>query len=128
MDTKTMHAAREGSATGQLTFPEVVKMLIGAGVESYQVDFENKTDTFYLPDGQTHSESLTAEIPASAADFTQDEVIAAIRAAQSDTIRYPEFVKRIRKAGVVAYRVFITGKRAIYFGHKGEIHIEEFPR
>jgi hypothetical protein len=29
---------------------------------------------------------------------------------------------------VIAYWAFLTGKKVIYFGRKGEFHIEEFPR
>ncbi len=31
-------------------------------------------------------------------------------------------------AGTIAYWVFRTGKKVIYFGRKGEFHIEEFPK
>jgi len=61
-------------------------------------------------------------------EFSPSEVVAAIRGAQADAIRYPEFVKRSVAAGVIAYWAFLTGKRVIYFGRKGEFHIEEFPR
>jgi hypothetical protein len=29
---------------------------------------------------------------------------------------------------VIGYWAFLTGKRVIYFGRKGEQHIEEFPK
>jgi uncharacterized protein YbcV (DUF1398 family) len=63
-----------------------------------------------------------------AREFSLDEIIAAIRAAQADTIRYPEFVKRSTSAGVVGYWAFLAGKKVIYFGRKGESHTEEFPK
>jgi hypothetical protein len=31
-------------------------------------------------------------------------------------------------AGITAFWVFLTGRKVIYFGRKGEIHVEEFPR
>ena len=49
-------------------------------------------------------------------------------AAKRRTIRYPEFVKQATAAGVVGYWAFLTGKKVIYFGRKGEQHAEEFPR
>lgn len=128
MDTTTMREALEGSAAGRLTFPQAVGMLIGAGVESYFVDFARGTDTFYMPDGRTHVEAFTLPSAPIADEFNAAEVVTAIRAAQADTIRYPEFVERVRKAGVTAYWTFIAGRRVIYFGRKGEFHIEEFPR
>jgi hypothetical protein len=30
--------------------------------------------------------------------------------------------------GTAAYQTFLTGKKVIYFGRKGEFHVEEFPR
>jgi hypothetical protein len=43
-------------------------------------------------------------------------------------VRYPELVKRSTPAGVIGYWAFLTGERVIYFGRKGEQHIEEFPK
>jgi len=63
-----------------------------------------------------------------AQEFSTEGIVAAIRGAQSDTIRYPEFMKQAAAAGVIAYWAFLTGKKVIYFGRQGEMHIEEFPR
>jgi uncharacterized protein YbcV (DUF1398 family) len=63
-----------------------------------------------------------------AAEFDNAGLVAAIRGAQADTVRYPEFVKRSTAAGVIGYWAFLTGKKVIYFGRKGEQHIEEFPK
>jgi uncharacterized protein YbcV (DUF1398 family) len=127
MNTEAMRAALEGSEAGRLTFPEVVQMLLGAGVESYCADLMQGTDTFYVPNGETHVEKMKLARGKIAESFSQDGLIAAIRTVQKDEIRYPEFLRRIMAAGVAAYRVFLTGKRAVYIGRKGEIHIEEFP-
>jgi uncharacterized protein YbcV (DUF1398 family) len=116
------------SQAGKLTFPEVVRRLLDAGVESYFCDLAVRQETFYMSDGETHSEKMTLPPAAIAAEFSPSDVLAAIRSAQADTIRYPEFVKRSVAAGVIAYWAFLTGKRVIYFGRKGEFHIEEFPR
>jgi uncharacterized protein YbcV (DUF1398 family) len=62
-----------------------------------------------------------------AEEFSSADLVAAIRGAQADTIRYPEFMKRSAAAGVIAYWAFLTGRKVIYFGRKGELHIEEFP-
>jgi len=37
-------------------------------------------------------------------------------------------VERSAAAGVIAYWVFLTGKKVVYFGRKGEVHTEEFPK
>ena len=37
-------------------------------------------------------------------------------------------MKRSTAAGVIAYWAFLSGKKVVYFGRKGEFHVEEFPR
>src|ERR1700683_977309 len=58
MNTAAMHKALAGSQAGKLTFPEVVGMLIGAGVESYFADLLRGEETFYTTDGETHREQM----------------------------------------------------------------------
>jgi len=101
--------------------------LLEAGVESYFVDLATGNETFYMADGKTHVKSMTLPLLPIAEDFSSSELIFAIRGAQADTIRYPEFVKRSAAAGVIAYWAFLTGRKVIYFGRKGESHVEEFP-
>jgi uncharacterized protein YbcV (DUF1398 family) len=113
---------------GKLTFPQVVQGLLEAGVESYLVDFATKQNTHYLADGTTHTVPMILDPGPIAAEFNSADLVAAIRGAQADTVRYPEFVKRSTAAGVIGYWAFLTGKRVIYFGRKGEQHIEEFPK
>jgi uncharacterized protein YbcV (DUF1398 family) len=127
MNTGTVHEALGGSLAGKLTFPQVVGMLVGAGVESYFADLVRGQETFYAADGETHAEKMALALTRVADDFSETGIIAAIRAAQADQIRYPEFVKRATAAGVAAYWAFLAGRRVIYFGRKGEFHIEEFP-
>jgi len=128
MNTEAMHKALAGSQAGKLTFPEVVGMLISAGVESYFADLLRGEETFYTTDAEAHSERMTLPPTKIAADFSQPALVAAIRGAQADEIRYPEFVKQAAAAGTVGYWAFLTGKKVIYFGRKGEFHVEEFPR
>ncbi len=113
---------------GKLTFPGVVKGLLEVGVESYLVDFAAKQNTHYLADGTTHTIPMILEPGPIAAEFNAAGLVAAIRGAQADTVRYPEFVKRSTAAGVIGYWAFLTGKRVVYFSRKGEQLIEEFPR
>ena len=112
---------------GKLTFPKVVQGLLEVGVESYLVDFAARQKTHYLIDGTMYTVPMILEPGPIAAEFNGADLVAAIRDAQADTVRYPEFVKRSTAAGVIGYWAFLTGKRVIYFGRKGEQHIEEFP-
>jgi uncharacterized protein YbcV (DUF1398 family) len=127
MSTKVIHEILAESQAGELIFPEVVRRLLEVGVESYFCDLANGAETFYMIDGATHAEKMVLPLMPVAKEFWSPDLIAAIRGAQTDTIRYPEFMKRSYAAGVIAYWAFLTGRKVVYFGRKGEMHIEEFP-
>ena len=128
MNTRVISAVLAESEAGTLIFPEVVRRLLEAGVEAYFADLARREETFYMPDGNTHVEKMTLPPTAITEEFSASGIVSAIRGAQTDTIRYPEFVKRAAAAGVIGYWTFLTGKKVIYFGRKGEFHVEEFPR
>jgi uncharacterized protein YbcV (DUF1398 family) len=128
MNIQVMHNVSIATQRGEMTFPQVVAKLLEAGVESYLVDFASGRKTFCLADGGTHTESMILDLPPVARNFSSADLVAAIRGAQADTVRYPEFVARATSAGTVGYWALLTGKRVVYFGRKGEQHIEEFPR
>ncbi|MEI9980934.1 MAG: DUF1398 family protein [Edaphobacter sp.] len=127
MNTEVMHEVMTETQAGEMIFPEVVRRLVEVGVESYFVDFAVGKETFYATTGETHTEGMTLRVDAVAEEFSKDGIVAAIRGAQADTIRYPEFVRRATNAGVIAYWAYLTGRKVIYFGRKGEMHVEEFP-
>jgi uncharacterized protein YbcV (DUF1398 family) len=127
MNAQAIHAVMMESQAGKLRFPEVVSRLMEAGVESYFVDFARGQDTIYMADGKSHTEAMVFPMKPIAEDFSHASIVAAIRGAQADTIRYPEFAERSAAAGVIAYWAFLTGRKVVYFGRKGEAHTEEFP-
>ena len=128
MSKQAIHEIALATQQGKLTFPQVVKGLLEVGVESYLVDFAAKQKTHYLMDGTTRTVPMILDPGPIGAEFHSAGLLAAIRGAQADTVRYPEFVKRSTAAGVIGYWAFLTGKRVIYWGRKGEQHIEEFPK
>jgi uncharacterized protein YbcV (DUF1398 family) len=128
MNTAVMHEVMAETQAGKLIFPEVVRRLSEIGVESYLVDFATGKETFYTAAGETYVEAMTLHPTSVAADFSKAGIVAAIRGAQADTVRYPEFVKRATHAGVIAYWAYLAGEKVVYLGRKGEMHIEEFPR
>jgi uncharacterized protein YbcV (DUF1398 family) len=116
------------SHAGLLTFPEFLGRLIAVGVESYFTDYRNQSTTYYLSGNEAYAVLMSMpsiEIPLS---FNKDGVISAIRGAQSDAVRYPEFLELTMSAGCIGYIVWITGKHVSYFGRQGEVHIEHFPQ
>ena len=128
MSKQIIHQLAIATQQGKMTFPQVVKGLLEVGVESYLVDFAAKQKTHYLTDGTTETVPMILEPGPIVPEFDSAGLIAAIRGAQADTVRYPEFVQRSTAAGVIGYWAFLAGKRVIYFGRKGEQHIEEFPK
>lgn len=115
------------SHAGLLVFSEALGRLVEVGVESYFADYRNQSTTYYLSSNEVLSvpmEMPPVEIPNS---FNKDGVLSAIRGAQSDAVRYPEFLKLTMTAGCIGYIVWITGKHIGYFGRQGEVHIEHFP-
>lgn len=127
MNPQAIRETLAESHQGKLIFPEVVRRMLAAGVESYFVDFLRSEDIVYLNDNTTLIEKMHLPHDPAAAYFSKPGIVAAIRAAQRDEIRYPEFVRQSVAAGVVGYWAFLSGKKVIYFGRKGEFHIEEFP-
>lgn len=128
MDTQVLHEVSVATQEGRMIFPEVVAKLMAVGVESYEVDFVAGRETFYHVDGTTYSEEMIVKIDPVAAEFDGSGLVAAIRGAQADTVRYPEFVKRSTAAGAIGYRAFLTGRKVLYLGRKGEQHVEEFQK
>lgn len=128
MNRQVIHELAMATQQGTMTFPQVVQGLLAVGVESYLVDFASQRKTHYLSDGATHTVPMILDPGPIATEFISADVVSAIRAAQADTLRYPEFVRRATAAGVIGYWAFLTGKRVIYLGRKGEQHIEEFPK
>lgn len=100
------------SNTGKLIFPQVVQRMLTAGVQSYFVDAVRAEHTVYLADGATLVENMHLALDPVAPQFSKPAIVAAIRAAQRDEIRYPEFMRRSSAAGVVAYWAYLTGARS----------------
>jgi uncharacterized protein YbcV (DUF1398 family) len=115
------------SHAGKLIFPQVVQRMLAAGVTSYFVDTLRSEDVVYLADDTTFTEKMHLPLDPVAEEFSKPAIVAAIRAAQRDEIRYPEFMRQASAAGVVGYWAFLTGKKVIYFGRKGDFHVENFP-
>ncbi len=128
MNTELLHKTLAGSLAGRVAFPEVVGTMIAEGVESYRADLVRMEEIFYAPDGETHVEKIDFPAKPIGEEFVVAGLIAAIRDSQAGRCRYPEFLTRAMAAGTTSYVVFLNGKKVIYFGRKGEFHIEEFPQ
>jgi len=122
-----IRATFEASNQGTIHFGQVIGQLVGAGVESYHVDYRSGRTTYYMPDGSTADFSFERPQHGIADAFDGDNVRAAILGAQQGRVMYPEFKKLSQRAGCVAYTVWIGGRHVVYLGRRGETHIERFP-
>ncbi|MGA7291788.1 MAG: DUF1398 family protein [Terriglobales bacterium] len=128
MNTEIISDTLKKSLAGTFAFPDVVRTLIGEGVESYRADLVRREETFYMPDGATFVEKMDFASTPIAENFSAPDLIAAIRDSQAGRCKYREFLNRAVRAGVTSYVTYLSGKKVIYFGRKGEFHVEEFPK
>ncbi len=120
------HCARS-SKDGTAHFPDIVRALVDAGVESYFADYRADATTYYLPDGSTHAVALAPPDVAIAERFDAPALQQAIRGAQAGRVMYPEFMLLSRAAGCVGYATWLAGRHVVYYGRRGETHVERFP-
>ncbi len=125
--SQVMHECAQGSHSGQLTFPEVVGRLAAVGVERYHADYSRQEITYYLANGDSHVVSAAFERYPAALEFSPSQVEAAVRQSQRNEHTYSDFVRKSMEAGCIGYFVQIAGRRVLYFGRNGEIHVELFP-
>ncbi len=125
--TKAMEMCAQGALSGELAFPDIVTRLAAIGVERYHADYSRQEITYYLADG----DSLVVAAPhpdhATANEFSSSAVAAAVRQSQRNEHTYVDFIRKTMAAGCVGYFVQIAGRCVIYFGRKGESHVEHFP-
>ncbi|MGK9170746.1 DUF1398 domain-containing protein [Inquilinus limosus] len=129
MDAHVKEVVREltrASDEERITFPEVVKALMAAGVERYHADLMAGTKTYYIPDGSFEVTQGLAFAPA-AGLFSAEGVEQAVRAIQRQEIKFRAFCERITAAGCVGYFVSLAGRRAVYYGRTIDTHVEWFP-
>ena len=123
----TIQATFDASNQGSIHFGQVIGQLMGAGVESYHVDYRPGRTTYYLPDGTTADFRFERPQDGIADAFDGDAVRAAILGAQQGGVMYPEFKLLSQQAGCVGYTVWIAGRHVTYLGRRGETHVERFP-
>lgn len=132
MDAERIAIAREcleAAHTGSLNFPAIIGRLMAAGFEGYLVDYRCGTQSYYLPDGKAVTLSLPDSAGTIAPDFNGATVERLIRWAQADRpdYSYPAFCEQVKAAGCAGYLVTFLGRRVVYYGRTGDMHVEHFP-
>ena len=115
---------------GSMAFPDIVGTLIGAGFESYVVDYRRNTTTYYLPDGDSVVVENEKTVGSVAPAFNAAGVEAAVREAQANQpgYSYRGFCETVKAHGCAGYIVSFSGRRVVYFGRTAEMHVEHFPQ
>lgn len=128
MNEAVLHECLAQAFAGRMTFPETVGKMMETGVERYDADLIRLQKMHYGGHGRTHAEAIPlTDAPAVPPEFSAEGVQRAIAAIQRREIAYPEFLRRIMAAGTVSYSVYLGGRKAIYFGRRGDFHVEPFP-
>ncbi len=125
--TGVIDACTASSDAEQATFPQIIGRLLGVGVERYHADLCRFEKTYFLPSGESHVTPCERLAGAAAPTFVAAQVEAAIRASQAQRIGYREFCRLVLAAGCVGYHVSLVGRRAVYYGRTGDLHVEHFP-
>lgn len=113
-----------------MSFPEIVKTLMGAGFDGYAVDYRRNTTAYYLAGGDSFVFDNPSSPESVAQHFDQQGVIQEIKAAQANlpSYSYTAFCKSVKAFGCAGYLVSFTGRRVLYYGITGDIHVEHFPK
>jgi uncharacterized protein YbcV (DUF1398 family) len=122
-----VYAAVRASATGEIPFPQIIARLAELGVQRYHADYARLEKTFYFADGQSMVTNIPLGEQPIGEEFSAAAVESAVRQSQRNEHTYADFVRKTMAAGCVGYFVHITGRHALYFGRKGEMHREPFP-
>ncbi|MBL9115960.1 MAG: hypothetical protein JNJ83_13215 [Verrucomicrobiaceae bacterium] len=128
MNTELIAAAANATIHAEKPFPQIVGMLIEAGVEFYHVDYLALRKTFYSGDGSVVTTPIPLEgLPPVAVDFDAEALRANILDSQQNHQSWRNFTLRAMRGGVQGYFAFLCGQRVTYFGRQGEQHTEWFP-
>lgn len=120
----------DGAHNGALSFPQIIETLLAGGFESYAIDFRAAVATYYGPQGDTVVLPFRRPDAPVVETFDTARVQAAIQTAQAQAAdySYDDFCATIASAGCAGYIVSLVGRRAVYIGRWGEIHVEAFPQ
>ncbi|HHY85441.1 MAG TPA: DUF1398 domain-containing protein [Verrucomicrobia bacterium] len=128
MNTEIITEVAHETQSGNMTFPEAIGKLMAAGVEYYHVDYMTLRKTCYRPYGEAATLPIKfRDLPRVAAVLSVTGLKAAIADSQEHGQHYRDFSRRAMEAGVQGYFAFLRGRRVVYLGRTGDLHVEWFP-
>jgi uncharacterized protein YbcV (DUF1398 family) len=110
-----------------LPFPQTVARLMKLGVERYHVDYTAQTITAYIGHDVDAAPVDTLMPIVGEPSWNAAKIMESVRQVQNGSVSYGEFSKGIIDGGVTNYWAYLVGKRVIYMGRYGDIHVEWFP-
>lgn len=124
-----IEACHDAGEHDRMNFPQILMALADVGIESYSVDFRRSTKTYYHANGDSLALAFAPEAVPVAPVFDIAVVQEAIREAQTQApgYRYRGFCRKVMAAGCAGYITSLLGRRVVYYGRTGEIHVELFP-
>lgn len=132
MDAQRISVAQNclaGNYADSMSFPASVMALMAAGFDGYYVDYRANSRTCYSSEGEALVLANPHEVAPVAALFDAQGIAAAVQWAQSGAAdySYAAFNERVAAHGCASYLVSFCGRRVVYFGRTGELHVEHFP-
>lgn len=127
MNESVVKPLLEKSLARQITFPEILSILVKEGVESYHVDFLRNECRYYSKDGESFILSIPFKHEGVSPDFSRGNLDSINQKVQAGKATFADFVKEGCAAGCAYYIVYINGRKVRYFGRNGDEHIQHFP-
>ncbi|MBL8635109.1 MAG: DUF1398 family protein [Myxococcales bacterium] len=126
----TAQSCLDAAYDGTMDFPSIIRTLMDAGFEGYDVDYRRGTSTYFHSSGDSVQLALPRCDASVAAKFDGSAVEQAVREAQHKVpgYTYAGFCTKAKTAGCAGYMVSFLGKRVVYFGRTAETHVEHFPQ
>jgi uncharacterized protein YbcV (DUF1398 family) len=110
-----------------LPFPTTVARLLALGVQRYHIDYVASTATAYVGQSCDAAEIPSHSTPSAMSPWDESKLTAAIKKAQAGEGNYIDFSTQAIEAGVTDYFAYLEGKKVVYMGAMGDVHIEWFP-
>ncbi|MEQ1632703.1 MAG: DUF1398 family protein [Planctomycetota bacterium] len=128
MNAKILCEVARRTLAGTVSFPEIVRELHAAGVESYRVDYVTRTKTWYGEGGEVAVTPIPLEnLPPIEPELDVSALRQNVRDSQTAGQVWKDFTFRAMAAGVANYTVYLRGRRVVYCGRQGDEHVEWFP-
>ncbi|QDK36356.1 hypothetical protein [Bdellovibrio sp. NC01] len=128
MEPEILRTATDQTLSNQISFEDMCDKFLRAGIESAHVDLFAKRITFHTPEAHVYEESFYFEGPRVADIFSEEKIILDFKSLLLRKLSLHEFFNFIMLAGVTGFTIYLLGKKVLFFGRRGEYHLEYLHR